>query len=426
MYIKKLTMAISRLFGGRREGESNGEGMRGRGLFGPRNRADTTDTGGEGLGLGAGGPAPQDPESFIGYTGPLVSSTANKILPSQNPDRYKKTNTGWEISALPVNPTSKQRAEIKPLKINASEILPLKPILSEMVRGIVVYLISTDEYLCSPSLYSTIKDSYESNPHLFYLENDTISGASIGKSIPIIRIDDTNLSSLASVQESKCNKAGVKKLIWPFDRNRANLLQQIDWTLGDSNKPFDEFSVSDLNLKANYSIEGLRIIPLDKDKKIDEELLKANLKAINDRLAELRDDLNNIKDTYYNGIIPNSSTTDYRIISSTASVNDEKADGEKQVVFKKSLIQSKEVERTNQSITQSQEEAKKLAEEAEANSKTLQQKIDEQASQLDEAQRGDRVAQDNLAKQLRDAQSSISSTRTFAEEQAAKYAKNTK
>jgi hypothetical protein len=42
---------------------------------------------------------------------------------------------------------------------------------------------------------------------------------------------------------------------------------------------------------------------------------------------------------------------------------------------------------------------------------------------LDEAQRGDRVAQDNLAKQLRDAQSSINSTRTFAEEQAAKYAK---
>jgi hypothetical protein len=414
MYIKKLTMAISRLFGGRREGESNGEGMRGRGLFGPRNR--TTSENGEGL--GSGGPAPQDLESLIGYSEP--------VLPSQNPQRYKKTNTGWEISALPVNPTSKQRAEIKPLKINASEILPLKPILSEMVRGIVVYLISTDEYLCSPSVYSTIKDSYESNPHLFYLENDTISGASIGKSIPIIRIDDTNLSSLASVQESKCNKAGVKKLIWPFDRNRANLLQQIDWTLGDSNKPFDEFSVSDLNLKANYSIEGLRIIPLDKDKKIDEELLKANLKAINDRLAELRDDLNNIKDTYYNGIIPNSSTTDYRIISSTASVNDEKADGEKQVVFKKSLIQSKEVERTNQSITQSQEEAKKLAEEAEANSKTLQQKIDEQASQLDEAQRGDRVAQDNLAKQLRDAQSSISSTRTFAEEQAAKYAKNTK
>jgi hypothetical protein len=349
-----------------------------------------------------------------------------KIELNQNPDRYKKTPNGWEISALPVNPTSKQRAEIKPLKINASEILPLKPILSEMVRGIVVYLISTDEYLCSPSLYETIKDSYETNPHLFYLENDIISGASIGKSIPIIRIDDTNLSSLASVQESKCNKAGVKKLIWPFDRNRANLLQQIDWTLGDSNKPFDEFSVSDLNLKANYSIEGLRIIPLDKDKKIDEELLKANLKAINDRLAELRDDLNNIKDTYYNGIIPNSSTTDYRIISSTASVNDEKADGEKQVVFKRTTIQSKEVERTNQSITQAQDEAKKLAEEAEANSKTLQQKIDEQASQLDEAQRGDRVAQDNLAKQLRDAQSSISSTRTFAEEQAAKYAKNTK
>jgi len=405
---------MARLFGGRREMESNGEGMIGRGLFGPRNR--TTSENGEGL--GSGGPAPQDLESLIGYSEP--------VLPTQNPQRYKKTNTGWEISALPDNPTNKQKAEIKPLKINASEILPLKPILSEEVRGIVVYLISTDEYLCSPSVYETIKDSYEGNPHLFYLKNDTISGASIGKSIPIIKIDDTKLVSLASVQESKCNKAGVKKLIWPFDRNRANLLQQIDWTLGDSKKPFDEFSVSDLNLKANYSIEGLTIIPLDKDKKIDEALLKANLKSINDRLAMLRDDLNNIKETYYNGIIPNSSTTDYRIISSTASVNDEKADGDKQVVFKKSLIISKEGERTNQSITQAKDEADKLAKDAEDKAKTLQQKIDEQASQLDEAQRGDRVAQDNLAKQLRDAQSSINSTRTFAEEQAAKYGKNTK
>ena len=419
-------MAISRLFGGRREGESNGEGMRGRGLFGPRNRADTTDTGGEGLGLGAGGPAPQDPESFIGYTGPLVSSTANKILPSQNPDRYKKTNTGWEISALPDNANSKQRAEIKPLKINASEILPLKPLLSEAVKGIVVYISSSDEYLCSPSVYSTIKDSYEINPHLFYLENDNIRGASIGKSIPIIKIDDTNLESYSQIQEDKCKKAGVTKLIWPQDRNRANLLQQIDWTLGDSNKPFDEFSVNDLDLKGDYTIVGLQIIPLDKDKKIDEDALKSNLKTINDRLAELRDDLNIIKDTYYNGIVPNGSTTDYRIVSSISSINDEKADGEKQVVFKKSLIQSKEEERTNQSITQAQDEAKKLADEAEANAKTLQQKIDEQASQLDEAQRGDRVAQDNLAQQLRAAQANINSTRTFAEEQAAKYAKNTK
>jgi hypothetical protein len=333
---------------------------------------------------------------------------------------------GWLISALPNNPTRKQIAEIPPLRINASEILPLKPLLSESVKGIVVYLISSDEYLCSPSLYETIKNSYDTNPHLFYLENDNIGGASIGKSIPIIKIDDTKLSSLSQIQEDKCKKAGVKKLIWPQDRNRANLLQQIDWTLGDSQKPFDEYSVSDLNLKGNYSIEGLKIIPLDKDKKIDEEALKSNLKSINDRLAELRTDLNNIKDTYYNGIIPNSSTTDYRTISSTASVNDEKNEPQKQVVFKKAIIQAKEEERTNQSITQAQDEAKKLADEAEANARTLQQRIDEQADQLEKAQTGDRVAQDNLARQLRDAQANINSTRTFAEEQAAKYAKNTK
>ena len=344
-----------------------------------------------------------------------------KIELNQNPQRYKKTPNGWEISALPTNPTKKQIAEIKPLKINASELLPLKPLLSESVKGIVVYLISGDEYLCSPTTYSTIKDSYETNPHLFYLENDTISGASIGKSIPIIRIDDTKLSSLSQTQEDKCKKAGVKKLIWPQDRNRANLLQQIDWTLGDSNKPFDEYSVTDLDLKGDYTIKGLEIIPLDGDKKIDESLLKSNLKKINDRLAELRNDLNTIKDIYYNGILPNGSTEDYRVVSSVSSINDEESEPTKQVVFKRTTIQAKEEERTNQSITQAKDEAEKLAKDAEENAKTLQQKIDEQASQLEQAQRGDRVAQDNLAKQLRDAQFSISSTRTFAEEMAAKY-----
>ena len=151
-----------------------------------------------------------------------------RVEVNQNPNRYKKVEGGWEISALPENPSAKQIREIKPLKINASEILPLKPLLSEKVRGIVVYLISSDEYLCSPLTYETIKDSYETNPHLFYLENDKIKGASIGKSIPIIRIDDSKLSSLSQTQEEKCRKAGVTKLIWPQDRNRANLLQQID------------------------------------------------------------------------------------------------------------------------------------------------------------------------------------------------------
>lgn len=349
-----------------------------------------------------------------------------KIEVNQNPNRYKKTPDGWEISALPDNPTAKQRAEIIPLRLNASEVLPLKPLLSESVRGIVVYLQSTDEYLCSPSLYETVKNSYEGNPHLFYLENDKINGASIGKTIPIIKIDDTKLESLSGIQTDKCKKAGVTKLIWPQDRNRANLLQQIDWTLGDSRKPFDEFSVSDLSLKGNYSVEGLPIVPLDANKKIDEETLKSNIQSINERLDELRNDLNSIKDTFYNGIISNSSTSDYRLVSSVSSINDESDEPKRQVVFKRTTLISKEEDRTNQSITQAQDEAERIKKDSEEKATTLQQKIDRQADQLEKAQAGDRVAQENLARQLRDAQSSISSTRTFAEEQAAKYAKNTK
>lgn len=347
-----------------------------------------------------------------------------KVEVNQNPQRYKKTPVGWEISALPENPNGKQLAEIIPLKITASEVLPLKPLLSESVRGLVVYLQSTDEYLCSPSLYSMVKESYDVNPHLFYLENDTLSGVSIGKSIPIIRIDDTKLESLSVIQSDKCKKAGVMKLIFPMDRNRANLLQQIDWTFGDFLKPFDEFSVSDLTLKGNYSITNIPIVPLDSDKKIDEGVLSSNLKVINDRLAELREDLNTIKNVFYNGILPNGSTSDYRLISSISSINDESEEPNRQVVFKKSLIVSKDVERTNASIDESIAKTDKLSEEASEREKTLQSKIDEQSDQLEKAQSGDKVAQENLAQQLRDAQLSINSTRTFAEEQAAKYNNN--
>lgn len=347
-----------------------------------------------------------------------------RIEVNQNPQRYKKTPVGWEISSLPENPNGKQLAEILPLKITASEVLPLKPILSESVRGLVIYLQSTDEYLCSPSLYSMVKESYDVNPHLFYLENGTINGISIGKSIPIIRIDDTKLESLSQIQADKCKKAGVKELIFPMDRNRANLLQQIDWTLGDERKPFDEFSVSDLTLKGDYSITNIPIVTLDSDKKIDEGVLSSNLKVINDRLAELRDDLNTIKDIFYNGILPNSSTTDYRLLSSISSINDESEEPNRQVVFKKSLIVSKQIERGNESIEQSQALTTKLSEEAESASKTLREKIDQQGDVLRRAQSGDKVADDNLAKQLRDAQSGILSTRELIERQALDYERN--
>ena len=162
---------------------------------------------------------------------------------------------------------------------------------------------------------------------------------------------------------------------------------------------------------------------MDKDKKIDETALKSNLKSINDRLDELRTDLNIIKETYYNGKIPNGPVEDYRVLSSVSSINDEKEEPQKQVVFKKSLISSKEGERTNQSITQAQAEADKIKREAEEKASTLQTKIDQQADQLEKAQAGDRVAQENLARQLKEAQSSISSTQTYAEQMAAKYGK---
>ena len=42
---------------------------------------------------------------------------------NQNPQRYSKQNSKWKISALPTNPTEKERREIEPLTFDVG--LPL-------------------------------------------------------------------------------------------------------------------------------------------------------------------------------------------------------------------------------------------------------------------------------------------------------------
>ena len=347
-----------------------------------------------------------------------------KIQLTQNPNRYKKVEGGFTISSLPTKPTPKQLLEIKPLILKeevTSEVVTLKPLLSDNVKGIIVQLISTGDYLCSKVLYETLTINEKINPHYSYKVTGMVLKTKMGKSIPIVKIDDTKLEELSLIQLNKAKKAGVKSIKWGYEEERGGVIEQIDWTLGASLKPLDEFVTYDLNLKDSNSLEGYKIIPLDGDKKIDETLLKSNLTAISKRLALIQADTNTIKELYYNGKASEGSTTPHKILTSTTSIDDERNEPVKQVIIKTTFLQSVNDTIGNQAIDKAKEDSDVVAKAVEENSKTLQQKIDEQAVALDVAQRGDRDAQAQLNQQLESQRDSINSTRDFADEIAKKY-----
>ena len=72
---------------------------------------------------------------------------------NQNPERYSKKEDKWQISALPPNPTEKERREIKPLTFDVGvELDSIKAVLD--IDGIVVKVCT--DYLCSKTTLKII------------------------------------------------------------------------------------------------------------------------------------------------------------------------------------------------------------------------------------------------------------------------------
>jgi hypothetical protein len=311
----------------------------------------------------------------------------------QSPERYSYKGGVWKISA---------KSDITPIEITEGATnVELTPLLS--VGGVIVHIKNTDIYLGSIEMVTNLKDSMESNPHYSYKEHSKILGAKMGKTIPILEVNLSTIEDSIVKQKEKGKFAGVKSVKWALENEYKGLIEQINWTLSSTfPKPLDSYNVFDLNLTGDYSVTSLPITPLDDTKRIPEDVLANNLKIINDRIVQLRNDFNTIKDIFYFGKNVISSTTQYDVLSSS-----EGEEFEVQVVTKDSVMVSK-VGTPSSQLADVQSQAVDLVKSTvESTTSTLQQKISNTEATIQSANAGDKAAQTALSNQLTESKSSI-------------------
>lgn len=264
---------------------------------------------------------------------------------TQNADRYKVTQSptpfitmmvggtntspkSWVISASP---------DVKPLILNEGTPFDLIPLLE--VDGIVVKILGA--YLISPVTLKRIKDN--NNPHYAVVQNGEVNKTPMGKTIPIIEINTEALSTLGESRDANNRFAAVKSVDYGYETEKVNgipkgLLEQINYTLKEKGtRPADTFSIWDLGLAGDYSIEALKVQTAQEDGSLDKAKLDAFTTGTSQRLGILRDDFNSIKEIFYNGKNPISATNSFSFtrVANVEDMDDEKKRGEKAVVVKK-------------------------------------------------------------------------------------------
>ena len=314
---------------------------------------------------------------------------------TQNADRYKVTQSptpfitmmanggkstspkNWVISASP---------DVKPLILNEGTPFDFIPLLE--VEGIVVKILGA--YLISPVTLKRIKDN--NNPHYAVVQNGEVNKTPMGKTIPIIEINTEALSTLGDSRDANNRFAAVKSVDYGYETEKVSgipkgLLEQINYTLQEKGtRPADTFSIWDLGLTGDYSIEALRVQTAQEDGSLDKAKLDAFTSGTSQRLGILRDDFNSIKEIFYNGKNPISATNSFSFtrVANVEDMDDEKKRGEKAVVIK----QYKKVGNEDTPAAKTQAELAKIAEGAakaiEESEKKLQGELDARNKTYDE------------------------------------------
>lgn len=263
---------------------------------------------------------------------------------TQNADRYKVTESNSPFINRLVGGTTAPKSwiisassDIKPLILNEGTPLQLIPLLE--VEGIVVKILGT--YLISPVTLKKISDY--NNPHYSVVQNGEVNGTPIGKTIPIIELNTESLSTLGDSRDASNRFAAVKDVDYGYETEKINgipkgLLQQINYTLKEKGtRPADTFSIWDLGLNGDYSIQTLVVQTAQEDGSLDKTKLDTFTTGIAGRLDILREDFNSIKEIFYNGKNPLSATNSYSFtkVANVEDMDDEKKKGDKAVVIKK-------------------------------------------------------------------------------------------
>jgi hypothetical protein len=334
----------------------------------------------------------------------------------QNPTRYKKKDNKWIISSLPEEPTKEQIATIKPLElevgkpINKDKMIPLLA-----VNGIVVKV--NDFYIISPQTLLDIKDS--NNPHYDIVENGTLLGVTIGKTVPIIEISDKQLEAIGNTRDIANKNAGVLEVDYIYETELEmglpiGLINQINYTLSpDISRPGDTFKTLDWALQSerNPTVYDLKQLKIDtaqeKEKSLDTKKLETFLKGVESSLKIIRQDFDDIKQCFMNAVLPGLSTTTWKnYVATTDSSND--TTDKPQMVSKSSTIVSVGDTPVVAKEKALKEEQDRLATETEAAKTTLEQQIARQSDEFRRAQEGDTAAQDRLREEIAAARTATS------------------
>ena len=233
---------------------------------------------------------------------------------SQNPERYSKVGSNWVISASKA---------VTPITLPIGVPLQnLKPLI--LANGIIVKV--GDAYLCSLTTLNLIKQS--NNPHYDIVQNGTLKvklkDVVIGKTIKIIELNLTNLTTIMDERDVLNKNAGVVDVVYGGETNLVDgvpkgIIDQINYTLNEESKrPMDEYSIFDfyslvdfkLNPKAgHYKITPLLVQTQQADTIFEPAKLREYLTEVGDKLKLLEKDFNLIQDIFYEANIPSNPMT---------------------------------------------------------------------------------------------------------------------
>jgi hypothetical protein len=236
----------------------------------------------------------------------------------QNPERYSRSADGEEVvvSASPA---------VAPLRIPLSEPFPLIPLLQ--ADGIIVECAG--RYLVSPRTAAELGAARQAgDPHYWYRPNGPIevggSSVTLGRSVPIIRVDISGLQAIGEAQAFVLRTAGVSEVDWSYDDPGPipeGVLAQINWTIAQSApRPADRWRLSGLATGADYSYDTLEIAPPGEGGRIDYAAIGEIVSRVGARLADLREDFNRIGDIYFDGVLPEGATESDLIVSAITEV----------------------------------------------------------------------------------------------------------
>jgi hypothetical protein len=250
---------------------------------------------------------------------PVYDGTVTTRPIQTHPQRYTVETNQWSISAKPEG--RRDGAEIHPIVLTKGSRPELKPVLK--ANGIVVK--AGPYYLVSPETLAVINAS--DNPHYDVTENGRILNAPMGKTIPIVEVNISNLEASGSRRDIVNGFAGVKSVEYIYESPQTiaglpvGIVDQINYTINEAlERPMDGFDVYKLALTADYSVEQLTIDTAQAEGQLDRTKLATFLTGVSDRLQVLRKDFNIVKTIFYTGVVnPADVVTSVHIVQRATS-----------------------------------------------------------------------------------------------------------